>query len=116
MSYTRFEYGNLKLNAPVLKRGGKLTVTVDVTNTGARAGKEAVELYSQQFVASITPPGKRLRAFAKIELQPGETKTVKFELTPRDLAFVNAQSKTVTEPGEFKLMIDRMAANFRYEE
>ena len=116
LSYTRFEFNNLKLSTPVLKRKASLTVTVDVTNTGKRAGKEVAELYTQDLVASITPPGKRLRAFQKVDLQPGETKTVSFTLTAKDFAFVTDKSRLITEPGEFKLMIDRLAANFRYEE
>ncbi|MFM2294578.1 MAG: Periplasmic beta-glucosidase precursor [Verrucomicrobiota bacterium] len=116
LSYTKFEFNNLKLSSPVLKRDGKLAVTVDVTNTGKLNGAEVAELYTHDLVASLTPPGKRLRAFQKVWLQPGETKTLTFTLTAKDLAFINRQSKTVTEPGEFKLMIDRLGAEFRYDE
>jgi beta-glucosidase len=116
LSYTTFEYKNLKLSSATLKKGGTLTATVDVTNTGKRAGKEAVELYSRELYASIDPPGKRLRAFTKIELQPGETRTVTFELTPADFAFVNAQSKLVTESGDFELMAGPLKATFSYGE
>ncbi len=116
LSYTTFELKNLKLNTEVLKARERLTVTVDVTNTGKRAGKEVVELYTHDVVASITPPSKRLRAFTKIELQPAETKTVSFDLTAADLAFVNAQSKLVTEPGEFEVFVGNLKANFRYAE
>jgi beta-glucosidase len=116
LSYTTFETKNLKLSSAVLKGRGKLTVSVDVTNTGARAGKDAVELYTRDLYASIDPPARRLRAFQKISLQPGETRNVRFEITAADLAFVNAQSKTVTEPGDFEVMIDGLKAGFRYDE
>ena len=114
LSYTTFEYKNLKLSSSVLKSGGKLSV--EVANTGKRAGVETVELYTHELYASIAPPQKRLRAFKRVSLQPGETKTVNFELRPSDLAFVNADSKTVTEPGEFEVMIGGMKAKFRYEQ
>jgi len=115
LSYTTFEYKHLKLNSSVLKSGGKLSVSVDVANTGKRAGVETVELYTHELYASIAPPQKRLRAFRRVSLQPGETKTVSFELAPRDLAFVNAESKAVTEPGDFEVMIGGLKAAFRYE-
>lgn len=117
LSYTTFAVQNLKLSAPELKgKEGVLTVTVDVTNTGKRAGKEVVELYTADLYASLTPPLKRLRAFTKIELQPGETRGVKFELRAADLAFVNAQSKLVTEPGEFEVMVGDRTKRFKYSE
>jgi beta-glucosidase len=116
LSFTAFEYKNLKVSAPVLTGEGRLTVTVDVSNTGKRVGLESVELYTRDLYASIDPPSKRLRAFKKIELQPGKTKTVSFELTAGDLAFVNAQSKLVTEPGEFEIIIGQLRTGFRYEE
>lgn len=117
LSYTTFAVQNLKLSAPELNgKEGVLTVTVDVTNTGKRAGKEVVELYTADLYASLTPPLKRLRAFTKIELQPGETKAVKFELRAADLAFVNGASKLVTEPGEFAVMVGDLKAKFRYIE
>ncbi|MGC3959222.1 MAG: glycoside hydrolase family 3 N-terminal domain-containing protein [Verrucomicrobiota bacterium] len=114
LSYTTFETKNLKLSSPQLKSGGVLTVTVEVTNTGQRTGKEVVELYTSDLYASLTPAGKRLRAFAKIELQPGETKPVQFELRAADLAFVNAAGKTVTEPGEFEVLVGGLKAKFAY--
>jgi len=116
LSYTRFAYKNLKLSSPTLKGAGHLTVTVDVANTGKREGKEAVELYTHELYASIAPPLRRLRAFQKIDLQPGETKSVKFDLTAADLAFVNAESKVVTEPGQFEAEIAGLKAGFRYEQ
>jgi beta-glucosidase len=116
LSYTTFDYKNLKVSAPVLKGSGKITVSVDVTNTGKRAGKEAVELYTHEICATLTPPLRRLRAFKKLELRPGETVTVSFDLTAADLAFVNAQSQLVTEPGDFEAIINGQKVGFKYEE
>ncbi len=114
LSYTTFSYSNLHLSQPELKENGTLTVTVDVKNTGQREGKESVLLYTSQLYASIAPDTKRLRAYDKIDLQPGETKTVTFKITPKDLAFVNDISKTVTEAEEFKIQIGDQVASFNY--
>ncbi len=114
LSYTTFSYSNLHLSQPQLKEGETLTVTVDVKNTGQREGKESVLLYTSQSYASIAPDFKRLRAYEKIDLQPGETKTVTFKITPADLAFVNDLSKTVTEAGEFKVMIGDQSQTFNF--
>jgi beta-glucosidase len=116
LSYTTFEYKNLKLSAPVLKGNGSIKVNVDVTNTGQREGSEVVELYTSDLFASLTPPLKRLRAFQKINLPPGKTTTANFELSAADLAFVNGSSKLVTEPGDFEVMIGKLKAKFRYED
>jgi beta-glucosidase len=115
LSYTTFACKNLKLSAPVLRGTGRLTVTVDVANTGSRPGKETIELYTRDLYASLTPPLKRLRAFQKVSLAPGQATTVSFELKASDLAFVNAASKLVTEPGEFEVMIGDLSAKFRFE-
>ena len=115
LSYTAFAFKNLSLSAPVLKGRGRLPVSVDVANTGQRAGAEVVELYTRQLYASLTPPLKRLRAFQRVELRPGETKTVTFVLTAADLALVNAASKLTTEPGEFEVMIANQKARVRFE-
>lgn len=114
LSYTTFSYSNLHLSKPDLKDGETLTVTVDVKNTGAVEGKESVLLYTSQLYASISPDTKRLRAYDKIDLKPGETKTVTFKITPQDIAFVNDVSKTVTEAGEFKIQIGDQTQNFNY--
>jgi len=116
LSYTTFAVKNLKLSSPVLKGKAKLAVSVEVTNTGNRAGKEVVELYTSDLYASLTPPLKRLRAFTKLELQPGETQAVAFELRAADLAFVNGASRLVTEPGEFEVLVGSLKAKFSYEE
>ncbi|MEP7373586.1 MAG: glycoside hydrolase family 3 N-terminal domain-containing protein [Chitinophagaceae bacterium] len=115
LSYTSFEYGDLQLSSSTLTATGKLTVSLTVKNTGSRDGKHAVELYTRDLYASITPSMKRLRAFQKINLKAGETKTVTFIIDKNDLAFVNAQLKTVTEPGEFEVMIGNKKAKFTYK-
>jgi beta-glucosidase len=114
LSYTTFNYSNLHISKPTLKDGETLTVSIDVKNAGAMQGKESVLLYTSQLYASISPDFKRLRAYDKIDLKPGETKTVTFKLTPKDLAFVNDISKTVTEAGEFRIQIGDQALNFKY--
>lgn len=115
LSYTTFDYQKIQVSTNLLKGDAHLTVKVDVTNSGKRAGQETVELYSHDLYASLVPPMKRLRAFQKIDLKPGETKTVSFDLSAADLAFVNAQSKLVTEPGDFDVAVGKLTARFRYE-
>ena len=105
MSYTTYEYSNLQVDKTQFTADDVLTVTVDVKNTGSHAGKEAVLLYSSDLVASIVPDNKRLRDFTKIKLEPGETKTVTFQLPAKDLAFVGADGKWVLEEGDFTLRI-----------
>src|SRR5690348_2425495 len=99
LSYTSFEYSDIKLSSPTLKGNEKLTVTVTVKNTGSRDGLHTVELYTRDVYASITPNMQRLRAFKKINLKAGESQSVSFTLDRNDLAFVNARLQTVTEPG-----------------
>ena len=115
LSYTQFTYGPISLSSSTLKASGSLTITIPVTNAGAREGKHTVELYSHQQYASITPNMQRLRAFKKIDLKAGETQTVSFTLTAADLAFVNAELKTVTEAGNFDLMIGKQKVSFSYQ-
>ena len=103
LSYTTFAYANMKVSASEFKAGDVLEVSIDVTNTGDREGKEAVLLYSSDLVASIIPDVKRLRGFDKISLAPGETKTVVLQLPANDLAFVGADGKWRLEKGEFRL-------------
>ena len=105
LSYTTFEYSNLKVDKAAFTADDMLTISVDVKNTGAKTGKEAVLLYSSDLVASIVPDNKRLRDFTKIELQPGETKTVTFQLPAKALAFVGADGKWTLEEGDFILKI-----------
>ena len=105
ISYTTYEYSNLKVDKSKFTADDVLTVSVDVKNTGAKAGKEAVLLYSSDLIASIVPDNKRLRDFTKIELQPGEVKTVTFKLPAKNLAFVGADGKWTLEEGDFILKI-----------
>ena len=105
ISYTTYEYSNLRVDKSKFTAADVLTVSVDVKNTGAKAGKEAVLLYSSDLVASIVPDNKRLRDFTKIELQPGEVKTVTFQLPAKNLAFVGADGKWTLEEGDFILKI-----------
>ena len=109
MSYTTFEYSNLRVDKTEFTADDILTVSVDVQNTGSRAGKEAVLLYSSDLIASIVPDNKRLRDFAKTaELQPGEVKTVTFQLPAKNLAFVGADGKWTLEEGDFILKIGKL--------
>ncbi|HSV87675.1 MAG TPA: glycoside hydrolase family 3 N-terminal domain-containing protein [Bacteroidales bacterium] len=112
LSYTTFNYANLKLSATEISANQSIQISIEVSNTGYRQGKEVVQLYISDLFASITPPVRRLRGFEKIDLEPGETKTVIFEIRPSDLAFVNADLKWVTEPGEFMVQIGGETASF----
>jgi len=115
LSYTRWEYSGLQLSGPRLSGpGGSLTVSVTVKNAGDRDGKHTVELYTRQHYASITPSMRRLRAFSKISLKAGESRTVRFTLRAADLAFVNAQLKMAAEPGDFDVMAGDKKAVFTY--
>ena len=109
LSYTTYEYANLKVDKTQFTADDVLTVSVDVKNTGNRAGKESVLLYSSDLVASLTPDNRRLRQFTKIELQPGETKTVTFKLKAKELAFVGADGRWTLEEGDFLLKVARLS-------
>ena len=109
ISYTTYEYSNLKVDKASFTADDILTVTVDVKNTGSRAGKEAVLLYSSDLVASIVPDNKRLRDFTKISLEPGETKTVTFSLPAKSLAFVGADGRWTLEEGDFLLKVGTLS-------
>ena len=108
ISYTTYEYSNLRVDKTSFTANDILTVTVDVKNTGSRAGKEAVLLYSSDLVASIVPDNRRLRDFTKIALEPGETKTVTFQLPAKNLAFVGADGRWTLEEGDFLLRVGRL--------
>ena len=111
LSYTSYKYSNLKVSQSDFRHGDIIKVSVDVKNTGKVAGKESVLLFSSDLIASMVPDGRRLRAFDKIELQPGETKTMTFELKADDLAFVGWDGKWRLEEGDFKLMIADLSAD-----
>ena len=115
LSYTSYQYSNLKVSQSGFRHGDIIKVSVDVKNTGKVAGKESVLLFSSDLIASMVPDGRRLRAFDKIELQPGETKTVTFDLNTDDLAFVGYDGKWVLEEGDFKLMIADQTVNIHCE-
>lgn len=112
LSYSTFSYSGLKLDKKEIKQDGALTVSVTVTNTGKIKGKEPVLLYVSDLFASITPPVKRLRGYEKIELEPGESKTVSFNLKAEELAFVNQNLSWIVEPGEFEVSINGLKQKF----
>jgi beta-glucosidase len=105
LSYTTFTIGSPHLSKKRIKLEGSTRVTVDVTNTGSRAGTETVQLYIRDTYSSVTRPMKELKGFRKISLQPGETQAVSFDVTPELLAFYNVDMKFVVEPGEFQIMV-----------
>lgn len=115
LSYTSYQYSNLKVSQSDFRHGDIIKVSVDVKNTGKVAGKESVLLFSSDLISSMVPDGRRLRAFDKIELQPGEIKTVTFDLNADDLAFVGYDGKWRLEEGDFKLMIADQSADIHCE-
>lgn len=112
LSYTSFTYSNLKIDKTEYSKNEAIQISVDVTNTGKLKGKESVQLYISDLVASITPAVKRLRGFEKIELEPGQTKTVNFSLQASELAFVNSDLKWITEPGGYEVSVNILKGNF----
>lgn len=114
LSYTTFAYSNLTLSTQTLSGNGKLTVSVTVKNTGTKAGKEVIELYSRDLYASISPAIKRLRKFSKINIEPGASSVVNFEINADDLSFINEGLKRVTEDGEFEILIGDLKQKFVY--
>jgi beta-glucosidase len=113
LSYTDFEYSNLTTNKTEYSPGETIHIQVDVKNTGKRSGKETVQLFTSDLYASVTPDMQRLRRFEKIELQPGETKTIAFALTVKDLSFVKSGDKRIAEAGEFLIRIDGLRKMIR---
>jgi beta-glucosidase len=105
LSYTTFEYGSVKLSKEEVGAGESLTAEVNVTNTGKTAGKEVVQMYIRDVVGTTTRPLRELKGFEKISLEPGETKTVKFEITPELMSHYNYDLDFVAEPGEFIVYI-----------
>ncbi|MBZ9626515.1 beta-glucosidase BglX [Psychroflexus sp. CAK57W] len=105
LSYTQFKYDNLKLSSDSLSEDGTINVTVEVSNIGERTGKEVVQLYMRDLVATITRPVKELIGFEKIELKAGETKTVEFSISEKDLAFYHQDMSFYAEPGDFKVFV-----------
>src|SRR5690606_6440940 len=105
LSYTNFEYSDLQLSSEAMDANGSIEVSVKLTNTGATKGKEVVQLYIRDLVASTTRPVKELKGFELVELEPGASKTVTFNITSELLEFYNADKKWVAEPGEFEVMV-----------
>ncbi|MEM7104836.1 MAG: glycoside hydrolase family 3 N-terminal domain-containing protein [Bacteroidota bacterium] len=112
LSYTTFKYSNIKLNQSAFALDEEIEISVDIENTGNLAGKEAVLLFVADKVASISPSVRRLRGFEKIELQPGDKRTVTFNLSPQDLSFVGIDYEWITEPGAFEVQIGGLTTNF----
>jgi len=112
LSYTTFAYGDIRLSAPSLGRNDTLVVSVRVTNSGKVAGKEVVQVYVRDLVASIAPPIKRLRAFEKVSLAPGDAKDVTLRVPVQQLAFIGLDNRPVVEPGEFEVMVGSRTAKF----
>jgi beta-glucosidase len=112
LSYTTFAYSDLKINKTTFVPDETATINVTVKNTGNKEGKEVVQLFSSQLVASITPDVKRLRGFEKVDLKPGESKTVTFTLPLKDLAFVNNDNKKILEAGDFKIEVQNLTSQF----
>ena len=105
LSYTTFKYDNLKLSPDKISPEAQTKVSVDVTNTGGRAGDEVVQMYIRDEVSSVTRPVKELKGFRRIHLDPGQTRTVEFDLSPKELSFLNQEMKRVVEPGTFDVMV-----------
>ncbi len=105
LSYTNFEYSNLKISSDKMNSNGKVTVTVEVANTGNYDGKETVQLYIRDVVGSVTRPVRELKGFQKITLKKGEKQTVTFDITIEDLKFYNSDLKFVAEPGQFEVFV-----------
>jgi beta-glucosidase len=112
LSYTEFVYHDLTIDKMKYSQGEDIHMSVKVTNTGDMTGKEVVQLYVSDLVASITPPVKRLKGFRKVELQPGESKTVEFKLTDDDLSFVGRDNIWIVEPGDFVVSVADLTAKF----
>jgi beta-glucosidase len=112
LSYTTFAYSDLRVGSPMVAMNGTMPVSVTLTNTGRRAGHETVILYVRDVAASLAPPGKRVRRFAKIYLEPGQSRTVNFLLRPDDLSFIGADNRPVTEPGDFEVMAGGLTSKF----
>ncbi|MEL7145305.1 MAG: glycoside hydrolase family 3 N-terminal domain-containing protein [Bacteroidota bacterium] len=115
LSYTTFEYSNLKTSTPTLSDGQELEVSVTVQNTGEVTGKHAVELYVSDRYASVTPAVRMLKGYQKITLKPGESQTVTFKLNAEDLSFVNKQHERITEAGEFDLYTGKLTTSFTFQ-
>jgi beta-glucosidase len=115
LSYTTFAYSDLDVNPIKTSRELRIEVDVNLKNTGNREGKEVVQLYLSKRFASITPPLKRLKRFAKIDLKPGEERRLSFELTQNDLSFIGLDKQPVVEPGTFDLSVAGLTRSFEWK-
>ena len=111
LSYTTFGFGNLTVEKPTIGMGEATNVSIDVKNTGTRAGDEVVQLYIRDVVSSVTRPVKELKGFRRIHLEPGQSATVTFPLAPEHLSFTNIEKRNVVEPGEFEIMVGNSSRN-----
>src|SRR5256714_13555027 len=114
LSYTTFSYKDLRVDRKQIGATDQLSVSITVANSGSRAGKEVVQLYVSDLVASLSPAGKRLKRFAKIYLEPGQSRTLTFRLRPDDLSFIGANNKPVVEPGEFEVTVAGLKERFEF--
>jgi beta-glucosidase len=115
LSYTTFDYSNLRFDRSQIRPAGQVTVSVDVRNTGRRGGAEVIQLYIRDVLSSVVTPVKQLKGFEKIFLEPGETKTLEFALGPEELALLDINHQWVVEPGEFKVMVGSSSKDIRLE-
>ena len=113
LSYTQFHLANLRLSTQRIRPDGRLNVSVDIENTGRRAGDEVVQLYIRDMAASVTRPVRELKGFQRVTLRPGEKRTIEFTLAPEQLGFYNREMRFVVEPGEFKVMVGTSSADER---
>jgi beta-glucosidase len=116
LSYTTFQYSNLKLSSETIPLDGELLVSVQVKNTGKQDGVEVVQLYLRDLVASVTRPVKELKGFQRISLKAGETKTVEFKLTKEHFSLIGIDNKKIIEPGEFRVLIKDLEQSFWIKE
>ncbi|MGZ5576754.1 MAG: fibronectin type III-like domain-contianing protein, partial [Methylobacter sp.] len=112
LSYTTFATSGLKVEKDKISIGENIKVSVNVKNTGALKGKETVLLYINDVAASVTRPNKQLKAFKKVELNPGQSESLSFTLTPYDLSFIGVDLKRIIEPGDFKVMVGNETVGF----
>lgn len=113
LSYTSFNYSNLRLSSNEITENDELLVQIDVKNKGNRAGKEVVQLYLTDLYGSVTRPNKQLKGFEKVLLNPGETKTISFKLNKEHLSFIGQQNRRIVEPGDFKVTIENHTKTFK---
>ncbi len=113
LSYTRFEYSDLRIEPRQVRPAGEVRVFIQVKNTGEMAGQEVVQLYLNDVIASVSRPVKMLRGFQKVALQPGESKPVEFILTPDDLSLLDRSLTRVVEPGKFEVMVGSSSESIR---